>query len=72
MRWVFLRSTLNFGDKTLDALTRITNGVVHFELGPETRAMLERLFGISDEQGSTDGVGDLVKKGTDALRPGRH
>jgi hypothetical protein len=61
--------TVNFelGDKTLDALTRIANtSVIRFELGPETRAMIERLAS-SEENGGTS-VGGLVKKGADVLR----
>ena len=61
--------TINFelGDKTLEALTEIANSsVIRFELGPETRAMIERLAS-SDENGGTS-VGGLVKKGADVLR----
>jgi hypothetical protein len=61
--------TINFelGDKTLEALTHISNtSVIRFELGPETRAMIERLAS-SDEDGGP-GVGGLVKKGADVLR----
>ena len=61
--------TINFelGDKTLEALTGIANtSVIRFELGPETRAMIERLAS-SDENGGTS-VGGLVKKGADVLR----
>jgi hypothetical protein len=63
--------TINFelGDKTLETLTRISStSVIHFELGPETRAMIERLVS-SDEDGGAS-VAGLVKKGTDALRSG--
>jgi len=61
--------TINFelGDKTLETLTRIADtSVLRFELGPETRAMIERLAS-SEENGGTS-VGGLVKKGADALR----
>jgi hypothetical protein len=61
--------TINFelGDKTLEALTRISNtSVIRFELGPETRAMIERL--ASSDEGGGPGVGGLVKKGADVLR----
>src|SRR5215218_2019374 len=61
--------TINFelGDKTLETLTRIADtSVLRFELGPETRAMIERLAS-SEENGGTS-VGGLVKKGVDALR----
>ena len=60
--------TINFelGDRTLDTLARIGNtAVVHFELGPETRAMIERL--LTPTNGGSR-VGGLVKKGADALR----
>jgi hypothetical protein len=40
--------------------------VIRFELGPETRAMIERLAS-SDEDGGPS-VAGLVKKGADALR----
>jgi hypothetical protein len=63
--------TINFelGDKTLEALTQISKtSVIRFELGPETRAMIER-FASSDEDGGPS-VAGLVKKGTDALRSG--
>jgi hypothetical protein len=61
--------TINFelGDKTLETLTQITStSVVRFELGPETRALIERLAASRNGDGS--GVGGLVKKGADALR----
>ena len=61
--------TINFelGDKTLETLTRITNtSVLRFELGPETRAMIERLA-ASDEGGGRT-VGGLVKKGAEVFR----
>jgi len=63
--------TINFelGDKTLETLTRLSKtSVIRFELGPETRGMIERLATPDDEGGSR--VGGLVKKGADALRPG--
>jgi len=62
--------TIHFelGDKTLDALTRISSAsVVRIELGPETRAMIEGLASSDDEDGGTT-VGSVVKKGADALR----
>jgi hypothetical protein len=56
------------GDKTLETLRQIAaTSVVRFELGSETRAMIERLA-VSDE-GNRPTVGGLVKKGADALRP---
>jgi hypothetical protein len=61
--------TINFelGDKTLETLTRIANtSVIRFELGPETRAMLERLFTPGDGEGSR--VSGLVKKGAEVFR----
>ena len=63
--------TINFelGDKTLETLTRISStSVIRFELGPETRAMIERLASSDEESGPS--VAGLVKKGTDALRSG--
>ena len=63
-----LHDPFELGDKTLEAVTRIAStGVIHFELGPETRAMLERLLAADDDEGA--GVGELVKKGAGALRP---
>ena len=61
--------TINFelGDKTLETLTRVSKtSVIQFELGPETRAMIERL--ATQEDGGGRGVGGLVKKGADVLR----
>jgi hypothetical protein len=61
--------TINFelGDKTLETLTGLANtSVIRFELGPETRSMIERLLTPSSESGA--GVSGLVKKGADALR----
>jgi hypothetical protein len=63
--------TINFelGDKTLKTLTRISStSVIRFELGPETRAMIERL--ASSDEGAGPSVGELVKKGAGALRSG--
>jgi hypothetical protein len=62
--------TINFelGDKTLEMLMRVSNtSVIRFELGPETRAMIERL--ATRDNGSGTGVGGLLKKGAEALRP---
>ena len=54
-------------DKTLETLTRLANNtVIRFELGPETRSMIERLA-TPDEDDHTR-VGGLVKKGAKALR----
>jgi hypothetical protein len=61
--------TINFelGDKTLETVTRIANtSVIRFELGPETRAMLEHLFTPGDGEGSR--VSGLVKKGAEVFR----
>lgn len=61
--------TINFelGDKTLETLKEVSNTtVVRFELGPETRAMIERLTTRDDSDGT--GVAGVVKKGADALR----
>jgi hypothetical protein len=61
--------TINFelGDKTLETVTRLANtSVIRFELGPETRSMIERLLTPSSESGAS--VSGLVKKGADALR----
>jgi hypothetical protein len=60
--------TINFelGDKTLGTLTRVSEAsVIRFELGPETRAMIERLATANDGE---SGVGGLMKKGAQALR----
>ena len=55
------------GDRTLETLTRLSNtGVIHFELGPETRAMIERL--TTRDNGGGTGVAGAVKKGAGALR----
>ena len=57
---------LELGDKTLETLTRISSSsIIHIELGPETRAMIESLW--TPKNGGT-GVGGLVKKGAEALR----
>jgi hypothetical protein len=64
--------TINFelGDKTLETLTRVSEtSVIRFELGPETRAMIERLATSND--GGKSGVGGLMKKGAQALSPER-
>lgn len=63
--------TINFelGDKTLETLTRISStSIIRFELGPETRAMIERLASPDEDGGPS--VTGLVKKGADALRSG--
>jgi hypothetical protein len=60
--------TINFelGDKTLETLGRIGNRlIISFELGPETRAVLER-FATPDDGGG--GVSGMVKKGAKAFR----
>jgi hypothetical protein len=55
------------GDKTRDTLRRLAKeSVIRVELGPETRALIERLATPRDDDSS--GVGDLVKKGAAALR----
>ena len=61
--------TINFelGDKTLETLTRVSKtSAIRFELGPETRAMIERL--ATRDNGGGIGMGGLVKKGAAALR----
>ena len=61
--------TVNFelGEKTLETLDRITRtSVIRFELGPETRAMIERFAPTDGDDEST--VGRVVKKSTQALR----
>jgi hypothetical protein len=63
----FFTIELDLGDKTRDTLKRLAKeSVIRFELGPETRALIERLATPADDEGS--GVGRLVKKGADALR----
>jgi hypothetical protein len=62
--------TIHFelGDNTLDTLRQLAKEtVIRFELGPETRALLERLATPSEDDGR--GVGELVKKGAKSLRP---
>ena len=61
--------TINFelGDKTLEMLTQVSNTtIIRFELGPETRAMIERL--ATPDSGDGTGVAGVVKKGAGALR----
>lgn len=61
--------TINFefGDKTLETLAHITKtGVIRFELGPETRTMIERL--ATPEEDGKRSKGGLIKKGAEALR----
>jgi hypothetical protein len=65
--------TVNFelGEKTLATLHEIAiKSVVRFELGPETRAMIERLARPpEDEEGNGESAIDrLVGKGAKALR----
>jgi hypothetical protein len=59
------------GEKTLATLREIASkSIVRFELGPETRAMIERLAGPR-EDGEEHGEGTidrLVGKGAKALR----
>jgi hypothetical protein len=59
-----------FGDKTRDTLRRLAKeSVIRFELGPETRALIERLATPrDDDDDDSSGVGGLVKKGAAALR----
>jgi hypothetical protein len=55
--------TIHFelGERTLETLTRIAStSVIRIELGPETRAMIER-FAPADEEGEST-VGRVVKK----------
>jgi hypothetical protein len=59
------------GEKTLATLREIASkSIVRFELGPETRAMIERLAGPrEDGEGNGEGAIDrLVGKGAKALR----
>jgi hypothetical protein len=61
--------TVNFelGDKTLATLREIASkSVLRFELGPETRSMIERLTEREDDGESA--VDRLVGKGAKALR----
>jgi hypothetical protein len=61
--------TINFelGDKTLETLDRIaTTSVLRIELGPKTRAMIERFAPSEGEDEST--VGRVVKKSAQAIR----
>jgi hypothetical protein len=63
--------TINFelGEKTLETLMRVSEtSVIRFELGPETRSMIERLA-TSDDEGKGP-VAGLVKKGAEAIRVG--
>jgi hypothetical protein len=64
--------TVNFelGDATLKTLKDIARtSVVRFELGPETRAMIERLAAPRDDGGNGEGaVGRVVEKGAKAIR----
>ena len=55
------------GEKTRETLALIAaTSVVRLELGPETRALIERLAASDDDGGGT--MGGLVKKGADVLR----
>jgi hypothetical protein len=61
--------TINFelGDRTLETLTRVVDtSVIRFELGPETRAMIERV--LASRNGGGRGVAGALKKGAEALR----
>ena len=61
--------TINFdlGERTLETLTRISDSsVIQLELGPETRAMIERL--ATAGSGGEGAIAGLVKKGAGALR----
>jgi hypothetical protein len=63
--------TVNFelGDKTLATLREIANkSVLRFELGPETRAMIERLAEREDGGDGESAIDRLVGKGAKALR----
>ncbi len=54
------------GEKTRETLAHIAStSVVRLELGPETRALIERLAGPDD--GGARTVGGLMKKGADVL-----
>jgi hypothetical protein len=64
--------TINFelGEATLKTMREIAKtSVVRFELGPETRAMIERLAAPSEDGGNGEGaVGRIVAKSAKALR----
>jgi hypothetical protein len=63
--------TINFelGEATLETLRDIARtSVVRFELGPETRAMIEQLGAPRDGGNSGRAVGRLVEKGAKAIR----
>jgi hypothetical protein len=63
-----LDTVKQMSDDTLRTLVQIADtAVIRFELGPETRAVIERIFRSDDGGG---GVSDLVKKGADAIRSG--
>jgi hypothetical protein len=60
--------TINFelGEKTLETLDRIARtSVLRIELGPETRAMIERF--APSEGGDESTVGRVVKKSAQVL-----
>jgi hypothetical protein len=63
---------MNFelGEATLKTLRDIAKtSVVRFELGPETRAMIERLASPPEGGNGGGAVGRLVEKGAKAIRP---
>jgi hypothetical protein len=60
---------LELGDNTRETLLKIAStSVLHFELGPETRALIERLAAPGEEGNGGRAVGRLVEKGAKALR----
>ena len=60
--------SFELGEKTRETLMEIARtSVIRFELGPETRSMIERL--MPSEEGGGRTVGGLVRKGADVLRP---
>jgi hypothetical protein len=58
---------LELGERTLETLTRIAStSVIRIELGPETRAIIERFAPAARKGIST--LGRVVKKSTKPLR----
>lgn len=60
---------LELGENTRETLLKIAStSVLRFELGPETRALIERLAAPGEEGNGGRMVGRLVEKGAKALR----